>query len=156
MWVISCPYKKYDKRYWKITSHRHFGVDLVFRIDGMNQTELQKIRTFEDGRVVFICNNANSNSGLMVVLKTNGYCRSYHHLSSIYVTMGARLKKGDLIGLAGKTGTQCTGPHGHFDKYYYGKKPKKGVAYMRADYSTPVYYVDPEITAEMMNEINST
>jgi murein DD-endopeptidase MepM/ murein hydrolase activator NlpD len=51
-----------------------------------------------------------------MVKHPNGLSTVYGHLSSISVTTGAQIKKGDTIGYSGNTG-YSTGPHLHLGLY---------------------------------------
>lgn len=48
-----------------------------------------------------------------------GFVTAYAHLSKMYVSKGARVKQGDLIGAVGSTG-RSTGPHLHYEMYKNG------------------------------------
>ncbi len=57
-------------------------------------------------------------SGLTVEISHgNGLLSYYGHLSEIGVAKGQRVKRGQVIGISGSTGT-ATGPHLHFGIYY--------------------------------------
>ncbi|MHB1452878.1 MAG: peptidoglycan DD-metalloendopeptidase family protein [Saccharofermentanales bacterium] len=49
----------------------------------------------------------------------NGFVTTYMHNSKNLVVAGQKVKKGDIIGLVGSTGT-ATGPHLHFEVTYNG------------------------------------
>jgi murein DD-endopeptidase MepM/ murein hydrolase activator NlpD len=49
-----------------------------------------------------------------------GYGTLYGHMSAIKTRIGAKLKRGDLIGLVGSTG-KSTGPHLHYEVHVNGK-----------------------------------
>jgi murein DD-endopeptidase MepM/ murein hydrolase activator NlpD len=49
----------------------------------------------------------------------NGYETAYGHLSKIYVGYGAKVARGQSIGVMGNTG-RSTGPHVHFIVKYNG------------------------------------
>ena len=67
------------------------------------------------GMVVGSSNNANQVRGKNVTIKhRDGRESHYLHLSKVMVGNGSRVKAGDLIGLAGNTGTTSTGAHLHF------------------------------------------
>ncbi len=59
--------------------------------------------------------------GKMIKIKHfNGYTTLYGHLSRIYVRVGQKVKKGQIIARSGNTG-RTTGPHLHFTVWYHGK-----------------------------------
>jgi murein DD-endopeptidase MepM/ murein hydrolase activator NlpD len=57
-------------------------------------------------------------SGLTIEIgHSNGLLTYYGHLSQLYVAVGQQVRRGQVIGLSGMTGT-ATGPHLHFGVYY--------------------------------------
>jgi murein DD-endopeptidase MepM/ murein hydrolase activator NlpD len=57
-------------------------------------------------------------SGLTIEINHgNGLLSYYGHLSQLNVTVGQQVRRGQVIGLSGSTGT-ATGPHLHFGVYY--------------------------------------
>ena len=50
-----------------------------------------------------------------------GYATAYGHLSSIEISSGDYVSKGQLIGYVGSTG-YSTGPHLHFEVLHYGEQ----------------------------------
>jgi hypothetical protein len=64
-----------------------------------------------------------------------GYQTIYGHLSSIKVTKGLNVKRGDLIGLTGSSGTS-SGPHLHYQIDQYGQ------------HKNPLYYFNDDLTEE--------
>lgn len=49
-----------------------------------------------------------------------GYTSLYAHLSKISVKRGKKIKRGDLLGLSGQTGSMATGPHLHYEVKHKG------------------------------------
>lgn len=71
------------------------------------------VRACFDGEVE--TSEFNEFSGNYVIIKhSDGFTSSYAHMSEIKTTKGAKVKKGDVIGLVGSTGA-ATGPHLHFE-----------------------------------------
>lgn len=61
-----------------------------------------------------------------------GYQSTYGHLSSIRVSVGTDVKRGDLIGLTGSSGTS-SGPHLHYQIDLFGK------------FKNPLYYFNNDL-----------
>jgi len=72
-----------------------------------------------------------------------GYQSTYGHLSNIKVTVGQNVKRGDLIGLTGSTGTS-TGPHLHYQIDLYGQ------------YKNPLYFFNDDLTEDEYFEMIQT
>jgi len=84
---------------------QHFGLDL----EGATGDE---IRAANDGRVVMVRDCYTS--GNTVLLEHGaGLITAYFHLSKFLVKRGQEVRRGQLLGLVGKTG-RVTGPHLHF------------------------------------------
>jgi hypothetical protein len=64
-----------------------------------------------------------------------GYRSTYGHLSNIKVTLGLNVKRGDLIGLSGSTGTS-SGPHLHYQIDLFGQ------------HKNPLYYFNNDLTED--------
>ncbi len=64
-----------------------------------------------------------------------GYQTIYGHLSSIKVSKGMDVKRGDLIGLTGSSGTS-SGPHLHYQIDQYGQ------------HKNPLYYFNDDLTED--------
>ena len=67
-----------------------------------------------------------------------GYQSTYGHLSSIKVAVGTDVKRGDLIGLTGSTGTS-SGPHLHYQIDLFGQF-KNPLYYFNNDLSESEYF----------------
>jgi hypothetical protein len=72
-----------------------------------------------------------------------GYRSTYGHLSNIKVTVGLNVKRGDLIGLTGSTGTS-SGPHLHYQIDLYGH------------HKNPLYYFNNDLTENEYFEMIQT
>jgi len=72
-----------------------------------------------------------------------GYQSTYGHLSNMKVTAGQNVKRGDLIGLTGSTGTS-TGPHLHYQIDLYGQ------------YKNPLYFFNNDLTEDEYFEMIQT
>lgn len=84
---------------------QHFGLDL----DGSTGDE---IRAANDGRVVMV-RDCYTSGNTVLVEHGAGLITSYFHMSKFLVKPGQEVKRGELLGLVGKTG-RVTGPHLHF------------------------------------------
>jgi len=77
------------------------------------------ITTFMDGIVSKVMNTDNEYGRYVFVDHGNNIQSQYWHLSEALVTVGQKVKPGDVIGLEGETG-HATGPHLHFQIDVYG------------------------------------
>lgn len=91
----------------------HGGVDFKAHV-GM------KIFAAMDG-VVSFSGKKGRYGNLVKLSHGDGFETRYAHLSKLKVKNGQKVKKGDLIALAGSTG-RSTGPHLHFELLRNGKK----------------------------------
>jgi hypothetical protein len=64
-----------------------------------------------------------------------GYRSTYGHLSNMKVTVGMNVKRGDLIGLTGSTGTS-SGPHLHYQIDLFGQ------------HKNPLYFFNNDLTED--------
>jgi murein DD-endopeptidase MepM/ murein hydrolase activator NlpD len=72
-----------------------------------------------DGHVIFAGENVGL--GKLVKLKhKNGFETSYGHMSQFFVLFGADVKRGQVIGAVGNTGSRCKGAHLHFEIKKFG------------------------------------
>ncbi len=84
---------------------QHFGLDL----EGSTGDE---IRAANDGHVVMV-RDCYTSGNTVLVEHGAGLITSYFHMSKFLVKPGQEVKRGELLGLVGKTG-RVTGPHLHF------------------------------------------
>ncbi|MEG1483688.1 MAG: peptidoglycan DD-metalloendopeptidase family protein [Clostridium sp.] len=73
-----------------------------------------------DGEVTYAQFNDGGYGNLIIVKHPDDILTYYAHLSDIYVNVGAKVTKGDVIGAVGNTGFS-TGPHLHFELRAYGE-----------------------------------
>lgn len=71
-----------------------------------------------DGEIVLVKNRYYAGNSV-IISHGEGIYTGYYHLSKFKVKVGQKVKKGDIIGLSGKTG-RITGPHLHFNMYVNG------------------------------------
>ncbi len=108
---ISSDYGQRMHPVFKISKH-HAGIDIA-------AAKNSPVITSADGEVI----RAGYLPGLgkMVEIKhMPGLVTRYGHLNDILVKKGQKVKKGDLIGKVGSTGT-ATGAHLHFEVNFNGK-----------------------------------
>jgi len=84
---------------------QHYGLDL----DGSTGDE---VRAANDGRVVMV-RDCYTSGNTVLVDHGAGLLTAYFHLSKFLVKAGQEIRRGELLGLVGKTG-RVTGPHLHF------------------------------------------
>ncbi len=99
----------------------HRGVDIAV-------PQGTAIHAIQDGRVVS-AGSAGSYGLCVVVEDDKGYQSRYAHCSSLSVTAGQEVKRGDVIAAVGSTGNS-TGPHLHLEVMLNG------------EYLNPCYFVD--------------
>lgn len=68
----------------------------------------------DSGRVVSVISQRYAYGNHVIIDHGNGFTTLYAHMSSIYVSQGQTVKRGDAIGRMGCTG-RCTGTHLHFE-----------------------------------------
>lgn len=83
----------------------HKGVDLRARY--------VKMYSSKDGKVTY-AGWMNGYGKLIIIKHSSGYETRYAHLNNIYVKVGQRVTRGQLIGKTGMTG-RVTGPHLHYE-----------------------------------------
>ena len=119
-WTRPCSYRYLSSPYgyrihpvtgqWKF----HSGVDLA----GPQGTPIVATR---DGTVTMAKTGYNGGNGNYVTINHgDGFSSSYlHMLENLQVSVGQKVKAGQVIGYMGSTG-MSTGPHLHFTIYYNG------------------------------------
>ena len=82
-----------------------------------------------------------SYSGYGKHIKVNhgfGYTTLYAHLNGFNVRVGQKVKRGEVIGYCGSTGTS-TAPHLHYEVHHKGKKVNPQFYYFQEDLSPEEY-----------------
>jgi hypothetical protein len=90
-----------------------------------------------DGKVIESGWNSGGFGNYIVIDHGYGLQSTYGHLSQIRVPRGANVKRGDLIGLSGNTGTS-SGPHLHYQIDQFGEH-KNPVNFFNNDISIDEY-----------------
>ena len=89
------------------SSHEfHSGIDFKGNIG-------DSVKATGDG-VVEKADYHNGYGKCVIIRHEHGYSSLYGHLSEVNVTVGQKVKSGDVIGLVGNTG-RSTGPHLHYE-----------------------------------------
>ena len=89
------------------------GIDIAAQVG-------DPVRAVRDGRVVFAGGDPCCGYGLFIIIEHDeGWSSLYAHLSEARVQAGDVVAQGDVIALAGATGT-VTGPHLHFELRLFG------------------------------------
>ena len=89
----------------------HYGVDIA-------AAEGTPIGAFADGTVIY-AGIGEINGNYIKIRHDDGYVSLYAHMSETCVEWGQTVKKGELVGKVGQTGT-VTGPHLHLQLYHDG------------------------------------
>lgn len=84
--------------------------------DGINLSvpEGTSVRAAEDGVVAYAGNELKGYGNLVLVRHSNGYVTAYAHASELKVKRGDRVRRGQIIALAGQTGG-VSSPQLHFE-----------------------------------------
>jgi murein DD-endopeptidase MepM/ murein hydrolase activator NlpD len=101
------------------------------RNDGINIacTGGEEIRAAADGTVTYVGNELKSYGNLLLIRHDNGYITAYAHADEITVAKGARVRRGQVIAIAGSTG-DVSEPQLHFE-IRRGTKPIDPRPYLR-------------------------
>lgn len=104
----------------------HEGIDLGIPAD-------VKAPAAADGTVTF-AGWAGGYGNYIVVEMADGTSFAYGHLNDIWVNVGDKVKKGDIIGLVGSTGTS-TGDHMHIEYIVNGERVDPYDFYIKAGWT---------------------
>jgi murein DD-endopeptidase MepM/ murein hydrolase activator NlpD len=91
----------------------HQGIDFGAKVSGVPGDKLFAVA---DGIVVRSANMPSKidGYGYYIVIQHNGFCTLYAHMLGLKLTVGAKVKAGDVVGYMGCTGA-CTATHLHFE-----------------------------------------
>ncbi len=122
LWPVDPVNKRISSPYGKriVFGERDFhqGIDIVG--PGSGDIAGDKIYAADDGTV--IVSKYNSSYGNYVIIDHGGKISTcYAHMSSRAVSVGAKVKRGQVIGYVGSTGSS-TGYHLHFEVRFNGEK----------------------------------
>jgi murein DD-endopeptidase MepM/ murein hydrolase activator NlpD len=98
--------------------------------DGINLAvpEGTSVKAAEDGVVAYSGNELKGYGNLVLVRHSNGYVTAYAHASELKVKRGDKVKRGQIIALAGQTGG-VNAPQLHFE-VRKGSKPVDPMQYL--------------------------
>jgi hypothetical protein len=118
------------------TPRMHYGQDFVVPYG-------TKVYATGDGTVLESGWNSGGFGNYIVIDHGYGLQSTYGHLSQIKVSKGLNVKRGDLIGLSGNSGTS-SGPHLHYQIDQFGQ------------HKNPVNFFNNDISVEEYNEMIQT
>jgi murein DD-endopeptidase MepM/ murein hydrolase activator NlpD len=91
---------------------KHYAVDIAL-------AKNTPIKSILSGRVIFA--DWTPNTGNVVIIRhNNGFISIYKHAASVTVSQGDIVRTGEVIALAGSSGTESTGVHLHFELWKDG------------------------------------
>lgn len=93
-------------------SEFHSGLDI-------SASSGSPVKVTADGIVSFSGWSAG-NGNLVVIEHGSGYSTFYAHNTSVRVSVGKRVKRGDIVAYSGSTGNS-TGPHLHYEVWHNGR-----------------------------------
>lgn len=115
------------------TARWHYGQD--FRVPYGTE-----VYATGDGKVIESGWNSGGFGNYVVIDHGYGLRSTYGHLSEIKVSKGMSVKRCDLIGLSGSTGTS-SGPHLHYEINQFGR------------HKNPIYFFNNDMSEEEFNEM---
>ncbi len=91
---------------------KHYSVDIAVA----NNTPVKAVQS---GTVIF-ADWTPINGNVIILRHNNGFMSAYKHAATLNVAQGDVVKTGEVIALAGSTGTESTGVHLHFELWKDG------------------------------------
>lgn len=111
----------------------HYGMDFV-------APRGTKVYATGDGKVISVKTQRTGHGKHITIDHGFGYETLYAHLSGFNVRVGQKVKRGEVIGFVGSTGTS-TAPHLHYEVFVNGKNVD------------PKYYYFKDLTPEEFDEL---
>ena len=91
----------------------HTGADLI-TLDTRTGNHKRPVKAINSGKIVLMAKNFSTDGNMVILDHGSGIFSVYMHLSSFKVKkVGALVKKGDVVGISGRSG-RVSGPHLHF------------------------------------------
>jgi len=115
------------------TARWHFGQDFEVPYG-------TEVYATGDGKVIESGWSSGGFGNFIKIDHDNGIQSLYGHLSDIKVVNGMNVKRGDLIGLSGSTGTS-SGPHLHYQIEQFG------------EHKNPIIFFNNDVSVEEYNEM---
>lgn len=91
----------------------HYGIDIAVKAK-------EPVKAVQDGKVI-ASDYTLENGYTITVQHANNLVSVYKHNAGISKRSGTYVKAGEVIGFAGSTGENSTGPHLHFELWHEGK-----------------------------------
>ncbi len=92
------------------TSKEHIGIDIEAK-------QNQEVRAIDDG-VVLMCYNTTENKKIILIQHSRSFVSAYKNLEGLLKLRGEEVRKGEVIGLAGGSGSCQASPYLHFELWY--------------------------------------
>jgi len=108
---INAPIQGLISRYFE-PNEGHFGIDITGKKGAT-------IITSAEGFVLF-SSWTYDNGNTIIISHANGYLSVYKHLETLFVTPYTNMKRSEIIGTVGNTGTLSNGSHLHFELWKNG------------------------------------
>ncbi len=109
--VLFAPVKGHITEQYN-TKNRHYAVDIALAKD-------TPIKSVAGGTVIF-ADWTPTNGNVIIVRHNDGIISVYKHAASLTKDQGDVVRSGEVVALAGSTGTQSTGVHLHFELWKDG------------------------------------
>lgn len=112
-WPVDTGYRQYISSFWG-DDRDHKGYDIA-------ASKGTPVLSVYGGKVVSVNSSGDAYGLHFVIDHGNGIKTLYAHCSKLYVSIGDRVERGEVVGLIGDTG-RATGTHLHFEVYKNGAR----------------------------------